>query len=195
MIGAAVDAFGRIDFLHNNAYSFAFPPSAVWRTPDDAWEHHLNIGLTSCFRAIRAVIPVMTRQGSGAIVNTASISGLLADPGAMPYNAVKAALINMTRTVACEVGRFGIRANCVCPGVIATGATGPSLEVAEIRDAAVGQIPLGRIGKPEEIASVVLFLASDLASFVTGAAYVVDGGQTLTTGNVFSRFVDLGPPA
>jgi len=194
MIHTAADQFGRLDFLHNNAYSFGYPPAGAWGISDEAWEHHLTVGLTSCFRAIRAAIPVMKRQGGGAIVNTASISGLFADVGSAGYNAVKGGLINFTRTVACEAGQFGIRANCVCPGVIATGATGPSLDVDDIRNAAIKQIPLGRVGKPEEIANVVLFLASDLASFVTGAAYVVDGGQTLSTGNVFSNFFTLEPP-
>lgn len=191
MIDTAVETYGRLDLLHNNAYNFRFAPAGVWNISDEAWEHGIGIGLTACFKAIRAAIPVMKRQGGGSIVNTASISGLFADPGSSPYNAAKGGLINFTRTAAAEAGPDGIRINCVCPGVIETPMTGPAMEMAQIREAAIAQIPLRRLGKPEDIANMVLFLGSDLASFITGAAYVVDGGQTVTTGNVFSRFHSL----
>jgi meso-butanediol dehydrogenase / (S,S)-butanediol dehydrogenase / diacetyl reductase len=187
MIKGAVDQFVRIDFLHNNAYSFPYPPAGVWSISDAAWDHALRLGLMACFRAIRAAVPVMRRQGGGSIVNTASISGLFADAGSSPYNAAKGGLINFTRTVAWELGGDRIRANCVCPGVIETAMTAPAMNASAVREAAIAQIPLGRLGQPQDIANVVLFLASDLAAFVTGAAYVVDGGQTLTTSNVFGR--------
>jgi meso-butanediol dehydrogenase/(S,S)-butanediol dehydrogenase/diacetyl reductase len=192
MIAIATDTFGRLDFLHNNAYGFppkVGAPARIAEMTDMFWEYGLNVGLTSCFRAARAAIPIMQRQGGGSIVNTASISGLFADPGSACYNAVKAGLINFTRTLACEYGADGIRANCVCPGVIDTPMTGGAFNlVPGMRDAAIAQVPLGRLGTPQEMANVVLFLASDLASFVTGAAYVADGGQTVDSGNVFSKF-------
>jgi NAD(P)-dependent dehydrogenase (short-subunit alcohol dehydrogenase family) len=191
MIDTAVDTYGRLDLLHNNAYSFRSGPAGVWNISDEAWDHGINIGLTACFKAIRATIPIMKSQGGGSIVNTASISGLFADVGASPYNAAKGGLINFTRTAAAEVGAFGIRVNCVCPGVIETAMTGPATEDPAVREAAIAQIPLRRLGKPEDIANMVLFLGSDLASFITGGAYVVDGGQTITTGNVFGRFHSL----
>lgn len=182
----AVESFGRLDFLHNNA--FAFPPGVslatrLADTTDDSWEHTLNVGLTSCFRGMRAAIPIMRSQGGGAMVNTASISGLFADQGIAAYNAVKAGVINLTRVAAVEYGRYGIRANCVCPGVIDTALIASAVSIPGIREKMAKRIPLKRLGKPEDVANVVLFLASDLASFVTGAAYVVDGGQTVDTKN------------
>lgn len=190
MIADTVAAYGRIDLLHNNAYHFPFAPAGIWGTSDEAWEHGLNAGVTSCFRAIRAVLPVMRRQGGGSIVNTASISGLHADLGSAPYCAAKAALINFTRVAAIEAGEFGIRVNAVCPGVIETAMTGAAIQVPALREAAVAQVPMRRLGRPEDVANLVLFLASDLAAFITGGAHVVDGGQTAVTGNVFGRFMD-----
>jgi len=189
MISRATKEFGRIDFLHNNA--FGVPASMqttgiaarVGDSRDDVWNHIIDVGLTAVFRATRAVIPVMKRQGGGAIVNTASISGLFADTGIAAYNAAKAAVINFTRVVAVEYARDGIRANCICPGAIDTPLLAPSLEVPGFADRFRETIPIGRLGKPEEMANVVLFLASDLASFVTGAAFVADGGQTAKTGS------------
>ena len=192
MIALATDTFGRLDFLHNNAYGMRADlgaPARIAEMSDAFWEYGMNVGLTSCFRAIRSAIPFMQRQGGGAIVNTSSISGFFADPGSACYNAAKAALINFTRTLACEYGADGIRANCVCPGVIDTPMTGGAFSVMQgAKEAAVAQVPLGRLGTPQEIANLVLFLASDLASYITGAAYVADGGQTLDSGNVFSKF-------
>jgi meso-butanediol dehydrogenase/(S,S)-butanediol dehydrogenase/diacetyl reductase len=192
MISCAVDTYGRLDFLHNNAFGNnpdLGAPSNIQEMSDEFWQYGLNIGLTACYRAVRLALPIMRAQGGGAIVNTSSISGLFADPGISYYNAVKAGLINFTRTLACEYGADGIRANCVCPGVIDTPRIAAAMDTAPgMKEAAVEQIPVGRLGTAEEVANVVLFLASDLASFVTGAAYVVDGGQTLDTKNVFSRF-------
>jgi len=125
---------------------------------------------------------IMRSQRSGAIVNTASISGLRADYGIAAYNAAKAAVINLTRATAVENARYGIRCNCICPGAIETpllvGSATPQM-IDKFKEV----IPLGRLGKPEEMANVVLFLASELASFVTGAAFVADGGQTAKTGS------------
>jgi meso-butanediol dehydrogenase/(S,S)-butanediol dehydrogenase/diacetyl reductase len=180
------ERFGRIDFLHNNAFAFPRGVSLAVRmadTTDASWDDTLKIGLTACFRAMREVIPIMRAQGGGAIVNTASISGLFADQGIAAYNAVKAGLINLTRVAAVEYGRYGIRANCVCPGVIETPLIASALAAEGVREKMARRIPLRRLGRPEDIANAVLYLASDLASFVTGAALVVDGGQTIDTGN------------
>jgi meso-butanediol dehydrogenase/(S,S)-butanediol dehydrogenase/diacetyl reductase len=189
MISRANSAFGRLDFLHNNAFGMPAAQTSVTvgnraaDVDDDVWNHTINVGLTAVFRAIKRVIPVMRANGGGAIVNTASISGLRADYGIVAYNAAKAGVINLTRVVAIEYARHGIRANCICPGAIDTPLLAPALEQPGFADKIKEGIPMGRLGKPEEMANVVLFLASDLASFVTGAAFVADGGQTAKTGS------------
>ena len=187
MISRTTQEFGRLDFLHNNAFGFrpiagTSSVAATADTDDQVWNATLDVGLTAVFRAMKRVLPVMRAQGSGAIVNTASISGLYADYGIVAYNAAKAGVVNLTRVAAIEYARSGIRVNCICPGAIDTpllaGAAQPAM-VAKFNEI----IPLGRLGRPEEMANVILFLASDLASFVTGSAYVADGGQTAKTGS------------
>lgn len=175
--------FGRLDFIHNNAYAFGkgWVPALAGEFKDEFWDHALNIGLTAVFRGTRAALAVMREQKSGSIVNTASISGLFADYQNCAYNAVKAAVINFTRAVALEYGPYGIRANCVCPGVIATPPVRQMTQDPQRRERFEHKVPLRRMGKPEELANVVLFLASDLSSYVTGAAYVCDGGLTLSS--------------
>jgi meso-butanediol dehydrogenase / (S,S)-butanediol dehydrogenase / diacetyl reductase len=187
MISRTVHELGRLDFLHNNAFGFSAAPGSspvapTADTDDQIWNATLDVGLTAVFRAIKRALPVMRAQGSGAIVNTASISGLYADYGIVAYNAAKAGVVNLTRVAAIEYARLGIRVNCICPGAIDTpllaAAAQPEM-VKKFHDV----IPMGRLGRPEEMANVILFLASDLASFVTGSAYVADGGQTARTGS------------
>jgi meso-butanediol dehydrogenase / (S,S)-butanediol dehydrogenase / diacetyl reductase len=176
---AQADArFGRIDMLHNNGF-------APWRGPDahalladvtqDHWDHVMGLALTAPFRLARGIVPIMQRQGGGAIVNTSSTAALRADAHLGPYSVAKAGLSHFTRLLAVEYARDGIRCNAVCPGVIDT----PLIVGAPLDEGFLGTIPIGRLGRPEEIANVVLFLASDLASYVTGETIVVDGGRTL----------------
>ncbi|MHB8383615.1 MAG: SDR family NAD(P)-dependent oxidoreductase [Candidatus Binataceae bacterium] len=190
MIAETKSRFGRIDFLHNNA--FGLPASASTSTEasgrladveDGVWNYMIDVGLTAVWRAMKRVLPIMRAQGSGAIVNTASISGMRADYGIAAYNAAKAGVINLTRVGAIEYARDGVRVNCICPGAIRTPLLQPALEMPGFADRFREAIPMGRLGEPEEMANVVLFLASDLASFVTGAAIVADGGQTAKTGS------------
>jgi meso-butanediol dehydrogenase/(S,S)-butanediol dehydrogenase/diacetyl reductase len=189
MIGLSTKQFGRLDFLHNNA--FGLPPApeneqAVTRTgdvPDSVWDKTIDVGLSAVFRTIKKAIPIMKAQKGGAIVNTASISGQYADYGIVAYNAAKAGIINLTRVVAVEYASDGIRCNCVCPGAIHTPLLEQSLVNPRIAEGFLKAIPLGRLGRPQDIANVVLFLGSDLAAFVTGAAFVADGGQTAKTGS------------
>ncbi|HXG18676.1 MAG TPA: SDR family oxidoreductase, partial [Methylomirabilota bacterium] len=131
MTEQTTSAFGRLDFLHNNAFGM---PAAQTSTQvaarmadvdDGVWSHMIDVGLTAVFRAMKRVIPLMRAQGGGAIVNTASISGLRADYGIAAYNAAKAGVINLTRVVAIEYARDGVRANCVCPGAIDTPLLAP----------------------------------------------------------------------
>ena len=150
--------------------------AATADTDDRMWNATLEVGLTAVFRAIKLAVPVMRAQGSGAIVNTASISGLYADYGIVAYNAAKAGVVNLTRVTAVEYARLGIRVNCICPGAIDTpllsGAAQPAMlkRFSEI-------IPMGRLGRPEEMANVILFLASDLSSYMTGTVLEVTGGR------------------
>jgi meso-butanediol dehydrogenase/(S,S)-butanediol dehydrogenase/diacetyl reductase len=189
MLSLATKNFGRLDFLHNNA--FGLPPApeneqAVTRVadvPDSVWDKTIDVGLSAVFRTIKKAIPIMKAQGGGSIVNTASISGLYADYGIVAYNAAKAGIINLTRVVAVEYAADGIRCNCVCPGAIHTPLLEQSLVNPRIKEGFLRAIPLGRLGLPQEMANVVLFLGSDLASFVTGSAFVADGGQTAKTGS------------
>jgi meso-butanediol dehydrogenase / (S,S)-butanediol dehydrogenase / diacetyl reductase len=190
MIAETKKRLGRIDFLHNNA--FGMPASAATSTQaagrladldDDVWSYTIEVGLTAVWRTMKKVLPIMRAQGGGAIVNTASISGQRADYGIAAYNAAKAGVINLTRVGAIEYAPDGIRVNCVCPGAIHTPLLQPALDMTGFGDRFKEVIPIGRLGKPEEIANAVLFLASDLASFVTGAALVADGGQTAKTGS------------
>ena len=187
MFARTARELGRLDFLHNNAFGFAPRPgvsqiAATADTDDRMWNATLDVGLTAVFRAIKLAVPIMRSQGGGSIVNTASISGLYADYGIVAYNAAKAGVVNLTRVAAIEYARRGIRVNCICPGAIDTpllaGAAQPAM-IEKFREI----IPMGRLGRPEEMANVILFLASDLASFVTGSAYVADGGQTAKTGS------------
>jgi meso-butanediol dehydrogenase/(S,S)-butanediol dehydrogenase/diacetyl reductase len=194
MIGRTVEAFGRIDVLHNNA--FGVPASLqkgrlarVAEIDQQVWDYTLQVGLTAVMQTTREMLPLMQRQGGGAIVNTASISGLLADYGIAAYNTMKAGVINFTRVVAIEYAPHNIRCNCICPGAIDTPLLGRSLKIPGFSAATNAAIPMGRLGRPEEMANVVLFLASDLASYVTGAAFVADGGLTAKTG-IPSRFID-----
>ena len=195
MLDRAMEAYGRIDVLHNNA--FGVPPTLQGRRmarvaelDQGVWDYTLHVGLTAVMQATRTVLPIMLRQGGGAIVNTASISGLFGDFGIAAYNAMKAGVVNFTRVVAMEYAGENIRCNCVCPGAIDTPLLRRSLDTIQgFSQATVAAIPMGRLGKPEEMANVVLFLASDLASYVTGAAFVADGGLTAKTG-IPTRFTD-----
>jgi meso-butanediol dehydrogenase / (S,S)-butanediol dehydrogenase / diacetyl reductase len=195
MLDRAVEAYGRLDVLHNNA--FGVPSTLQGRRmariaelDQTVWDYTLQVGLTAVMQATRSVLPIMLRQGGGAIVNTASISGLFGDYGIAAYNAMKAGVVNFTRTVAMEYAPHNIRCNCVCPGAIDTPLLRRSLDTIQgFAQATVAAIPMGRLGRPEEMANVVMFLASDLASYVTGAAYVADGGLTAQTG-IPTRFTD-----
>jgi NAD(P)-dependent dehydrogenase (short-subunit alcohol dehydrogenase family) len=179
---------GAVDILVNNA-GFSDHPT-IKRTPPDAWRFDINGNLNGAYNCVYAVLPGMQKKGKGAIVTVGSINGLsaLGDPA---YSAAKAALISMTKAIAMEYGRFGIRANIVLPGTVRTpiwnerAAKDPSILKNLIR-----WYPLARIAEPGDIANAVLFLASDQASAITGTELAVDCG--LTAGNiVMSRELTL----
>lgn len=183
-----VDRFGRLDIVFNNAGIGAYG-----KTPDldlEIWHRVIDVDLHSVFYGCRAAIPHMRKSGGGAIVNTASISGLFGDYGLAAYNAAKGAVVNYTRTAAADHARENIRVNCVCPGPIDTALTSPVLAMPAAVERYNELIPMGRVGRAEEVAAAVLFLASDDASYVTGTALVVDGGVTAVTGQPnFSRLM------
>jgi len=186
---SAVDRFGRLDVVFNNAGTGAFG-----RTPDlapEAWQTIIAVDLHSVFYGCRSAIPHLRKTGGGVIINTASISGIRGDYGLAAYNAAKGGVINYTRTVAIDHARENIRVNAVCPGPIETALTMPIFQAfPDINDEYAKLIPMGRVGRPEEIAGVVAFLASDDASYITGATIVIDGGVTAATGQPnFTRFV------
>jgi len=180
LMHGAVERFGGLDVVFNNAGIGAYG-----KTPDldpDDWHRTVRVNLDSVFYGCRAAIPHLRRRGGGAIVNTASISGLGGDYGLTVYNATKGAVCNYTRSLAIDHARENIRVNAVCPGCIETGLTVPLYSSPPLRERFEQAIPMGRIGLADEIATAVAFLASDDASYVTGALLVVDGGLTAHTG-------------
>ena len=180
LIAFATGRHGRIDLLVNNAGIEI--EKRVDETSDADWEDLMGANLKSVFLCCRAVIPVMRAQGGGAIVNLGSVSGLAADPNMALYNSSKAAVHGLTRSIAVDHGRDGIRCNAICPGWIETEMLQQTFaqagDVAAARAAAVARHPVGRLGRPEDIAALALWLASDEAGFATGQLYVLDGGLT-----------------
>lgn len=174
-------AGARLDILVNNAAI-----GGKGQTPEmdlETWLRVIEVDLHSVFYACRAAIPLMRKNGGGAIINTASISGIRGDRGFSPYSAAKAAVINYTRTLALDHGADNIRVNALCPGLIDTPILAGALEALPgFTKDYMRSLPLGRAGRPEEVASAALFLASDEASYVTGTTLVVDGGRLAGTG-------------
>jgi NAD(P)-dependent dehydrogenase (short-subunit alcohol dehydrogenase family) len=188
----ALDQYGAIDCFHNNA-GIEGGIAPTHRYDEDMFDRVIAVNVKGVFLGLRHVLPVMLKQGRGSIVNTASVAGLVASPGMPAYVASKHAVIGLTKTAAGEVARSGVRVNCVCPGPIDTRMIHSLETMLDPEDPnGVGRryqsnIPLGRYGTAEEVANVVIFLASDMASNITGAHYVVDGGRTATGGAVTSN--------
>jgi NAD(P)-dependent dehydrogenase (short-subunit alcohol dehydrogenase family) len=185
----ALDAYGRIDCFFNNA-GIEGKVAPIVDYDEAVFDQVIGVNVKGVFLGMRHVLPVMLKQKSGAIVNTASVAGLVGTPGISAYVASKHAVIGLTKTAAGEVARGGVRVNAVCPGPVDTRMI-HSLEsqINPADPASVGQryqaaLPIGRYGTPEEVANIVLFLCSDLASNITGAQYVVDGGRTAVGGAI-----------
>ena len=178
-VAAVRERFGRIDALVNSAGigSGGF----VHLLEPDEWDRVIDVNLKGTFLFCRAVLPVMLEQGSGSIVNLASVEGIEGMELTSAYNASKGGVVILTKNMAIDYGRKGIRVNCICPGFIDTPLLGEVMgnpEMAAVRERIADAHQLGRLGKPVEIANAALFLASDEASFVTGHSLVVDGGFT-----------------
>jgi NAD(P)-dependent dehydrogenase (short-subunit alcohol dehydrogenase family) len=188
-VKAALDAYGAIDCFFNNA-GIEGKWAHTAEHDEEAFDQVIAVNVKGVFLGLRHVLPVMLQQNGGAIVNTASVAGLVATPGMPAYVASKHAVIGLTKTAAGEVARQGIRVNAVCPGPVDTrmihsleAQLNPS-DPASISRRYQSAIPIGRYVTPEEIANTVLFLCSDLASAITGAQYVIDGARTAVGGAV-----------
>lgn len=178
-VAACIESFGTLDYAFNNA-GISARLSPIETFPPDVWQKTLDINLTGVFNCVRAEVEVMRRAGRGAIVNNASVMGLVGALNGCAYAAAKHGVIGLTRTAALDCRESGIRVNAVCPGFTQTAMTGEGgNEKSSAITAAVRKTPMGRMGLPEEIAEAALWLCSDGASFVTGVALPVDGGFTV----------------
>ncbi|MEM1976524.1 MAG: SDR family NAD(P)-dependent oxidoreductase [Nitrososphaerota archaeon] len=175
-VNQVLDKFGRIDILVNNAGIYPFKPFTEMGEQD--WDKVLDVNLKGVFNFTRAVLPRMIEQRRGKIINISSIAGsVVGFPNLVHYSASKAGIIGFTRALALETAQYGITVNAISPGPIETPGIGVLSKEAyeQVRRA----IPLGRFGKPEEVAYLVLFLASDKSDFITGQNIVIDGGYTI----------------
>jgi 3-oxoacyl-[acyl-carrier protein] reductase len=180
MIAAAVDRFGRLDILVNNAGA-PQPPTAIAETTEADFDRLMAVNVKAIFLAAKHAVPVMRRQGGGVILNTVSVAAIRPRPNLSAYNASKGAALVLSRSLAIELAPDRIRVNAICPGPADTPmlATFVGGETAADRAAFLASIPLGRLCTPEDIAGAMVFLASDAASFITGAVLEVDGGRTI----------------
>lgn len=177
MVETAVDSYGGLDFAFNNAgIEGASEPAS--EQPMDNWETVIDVNLKGVFMAMKAELPAMLESGGGSIVNTASIAGVVGFPELSPYVASKHGVLGLTKTAALEYSEEGVRVNAICPGVIDTPMVERASEDSEAVEGAIAATPIGRLGEPEEIGDVAVWLCSEDASFVTGEAMVVDGGYT-----------------
>jgi 3-oxoacyl-[acyl-carrier protein] reductase len=185
-VKAVVDRWGRVEVLVNNAGIVRDAQLVKWKDgavagtmSEEAWDGVLGVNLKGVFLCTRAVVPHMIRGGGGVVLSASSVVGLYGNFGQTNYVATKAGVIGMTRTWARELGKHGIRVNAVAPGFVATEILGSMPQ--RILDSMVEHTPLGRIGRPEDIANAYCWLASDQASFVTGHCLSVDGGVVVGT--------------
>lgn len=170
------DALGHLDALVCNA-GIALPQQLLTDTAPDQWRRVMGVDLDGVFYVVKAAVPGMVRQKSGSIVTISSMWGVTGGSCEVPYSAAKAGVIGLTRALAKELGPSGIRVNCVAPGVIATEMNGHLApeDLAALEE----ETPLGRIGRPEEVAKAIHFLAGEEASFITGQVLRVDGGMVI----------------
>ena len=179
MVAAVVGRFGRLDVIVNNAgvHEGGDPASIT----DEKWRKVMSSDIDGVFYGCRAALPHIEKT-KGSIVNTASVSGTGGDWGMSPYNAAKGAVVNLTRALALDLGKKGIRVNAVCPSLTRTGMTEDMMDDKELLAKFAERIPLGRVCEAEEVAAVIAFLASEGASFMTGANIAVDGGVSASNG-------------
>jgi NAD(P)-dependent dehydrogenase (short-subunit alcohol dehydrogenase family) len=181
-VRAATDKFGTIDVFCNNA-GVEGEIAPITKYSLEAFRHVIDVNVVGVFLGLKHVLPVMLKQGKGSIINTASIAGLIGSPDIAAYTASKHAVIGLTKSAAIECTGTGVRVNCVCPGLIDSRMLSAIIDGRNPGKAPVPaekiveRTPARRLGQPSEVASIVAFLASDDASYVSGAAYTVDGGR------------------
>ena len=176
LINETLHNFKKIDILVNNAGLFNGSP--LHEISDSQWDEIMDINIRSVFQLTRRVLPVMLSQKYGSIIHISSILGLIAVPQVAAYNVSKGALNQFSRSIAVEYGSSGIRSNSICPGLIATDMTADLMKDVDLMKEWSKEYPIGRFGKPEDVANACLYLASDESSFVTGITLPVDGGFT-----------------
>ncbi len=178
MVDKAVAIFGRLDCAHNNAGIETFL-KLTHELSEEEWDKVMNINLKGVWLCLKYEIPQMLKQGKGAIVNTASVAGLRGRVGRADYVTSKHGVVGLTKVAALDYATSGIRVNAVCPGLVRTALVERIFANSSQTEAESAlRLPIGRLGKPEEIAQAVVWLCSDAASFVTGTAMTVDGGTT-----------------
>ncbi|MCL4106675.1 UNVERIFIED_CONTAM: hypothetical protein GTU68_009809 [Idotea baltica] len=191
-VAKTVEAFGALDVLVTSAGIGDAGP--VHMVEEAAWQRVIDINLSGTFFSAKAVLPQMMKQRSGSIVTVASCEGVVATEGGSSYNASKAGVVNLSKNIAIDYGRLGIRCNALCPGFIETPMFDQVLNqdfMSEVKADIMAQTKLGRFGEPVEMANVALFLASDEASFVTGQAIVADGGYIAGHGHGIVEMMGL----
>jgi NAD(P)-dependent dehydrogenase (short-subunit alcohol dehydrogenase family) len=177
MVEEAINAFGRIDLLVNNAGVNPFILEAE-KIKEEGWDQVLNVNLKGVFLCCQAVGKKMIQQGGGKIINISSAAGLLGEQGLLPYCVSKAGVMVLTRILAYEWSRYNILVNAIAPGVIAGGMNTPILNKEILVSGLIQQVPLKRLGSPEEIVKIALFLASEDSSYINGTTIVADGSMT-----------------
>jgi NAD(P)-dependent dehydrogenase (short-subunit alcohol dehydrogenase family) len=179
MVATTVEAFGNLHVLYNNAGIFPADDGGATETPERTWDTVMDVNLKGVWLGCKYGIPAMLDSGGGSIINVASFVALVGSATAqIAYTASKGGVLSMTREIAVEYARQGIRANALCPGPIETELLAELMSDPARRQRRLVHIPMGRLGRAEELARAALFLASDDASFMTGASLVVDGGIT-----------------
>jgi NAD(P)-dependent dehydrogenase (short-subunit alcohol dehydrogenase family) len=182
-VRAAVDKFGTIDVFHNNA-GIEGDIAPITKYSLETFRRVLDVNVVGVFLGMKHVLPVMLKQNRGSVINTASIAGLIGSPDIAVYTASKHAVIGLTKAAAVECSTTGVRVNCVCPGLIDSRMLSAIVEgrnpgnTPVPNERIVERIPARRLGQASEVASIVAFLGSDEASYVSGSAYTVDGGRT-----------------
>jgi meso-butanediol dehydrogenase / (S,S)-butanediol dehydrogenase / diacetyl reductase len=176
LVRETLRTFQRIDILVNNAGIFKGAP--LHEISDNQYDEIMNANMKSAFQLTRKILPVMMEQRRGSIVHISSILGIIAVPQVAAYNISKGAMNQLNRSIAVEYGSYGIRSNSICPGLIKTDMTADLMKDQKLMQEWSKEYPIGRFGKPEDVANACLFLASDESSFITGAVLPVDGGFT-----------------